>query len=449
MIITILCGFPNSPYARDILRELNGRGLRQVHVVSASPPGSPRTLSHLWATHGLRLPVVVVCWITNKVFQQLRVASSSTPPSVSLESEVLAQGGTFVCVPDVNGSECQRILEDMGVDIIILGGAPIVRAHILRVPQIGTLNAHQGELPRFRGMNVIEWALVERCPPTITVHFVDPGVDTGDIVAMEKIPVKAGDSLKIVRESSVHLQSQLLAKTAAAALDGLLPRQTQRREDGKQYYSMHPTLKAVAEQRLQEYIRELFPAQSDLMVGTPQTHPSPKARLWRTLRADIARFNDEETDLRAAIRGMLSQGFLAIFVHRIFRWFYERGIPAQPFRFMAERVIEMTTGISIPVQAKIGKGLRIHHFGGIMVHPETVIGEECTLYHQVTLGDRGGRGGAPRIGNRVMIGVGAKVLGNVEIGDDAVVGANAVVLTAVPSKSIAVGVPAIVKPKRT
>ena len=147
------------------------------------------------------------------------------------------------------------------------------------------------------------------------------------------------------------------------------------------------------------------------------------------------------------VRGVLSQGFHALLIYRIFRWCYERGIPTQPVRFVLERLIEMTTGISIPVQAQVGKGFRIHHFGGIMVHPEVVVGERCTLYHDVTLGDRGGWGGAPRIGNDVTIGAGAKVLGAVEIGDRSIIGANAVVVTSVPADSIAVGIPATIKPK--
>jgi serine O-acetyltransferase len=145
------------------------------------------------------------------------------------------------------------------------------------------------------------------------------------------------------------------------------------------------------------------------------------------------------------VRGVLSQGFQALFVYRVFRWFHERRIPTQPFRFVAERFIEITTGISIPVQARIGKGLRIHHFGGIIFHPEAVVGEGCTIYHGVTLGDLGGRGGAPRVGNHVVIGAGAKLLGQIEIGDECSIGANAVVLTSVPAGCLAVGVPAVIK----
>lgn len=166
-----------------------------------------------------------------------------------------------------------------------------------------------------------------------------------------------------------------------------------------------------------------------------------------TIRADMARLREEDTSLRALIRGLFSQGFQALLVYRIFRWCYERSLPMQPLRFFAERFIEITTGISIPVQAQIGKGLRIHHFGGIILHSETVIGEGCTIYHGVTIGDLGERGGAPRIGDYVLIGAGAKLLGHIEIGDHCHIGANAVVRTSVPAGCLAVGVPAVIKPR--
>lgn len=186
-------------------------------------------------------------------------------------------------------------------------------------------------------------------------------------------------------------------------------------------------------------------------IDQSPTSPKKSVEMWRTislwtiLKADIARFREDGPNLRAMGRGLLSQGFQALLVYRIFHWFHERGIPTQPIRFFVERLTEIVTGISIPAQAQIGKGLRIHHFGGIIIHSETVIGEGCTLYHGVTLGDRGGWGGAPRIGNHVMIGAGAKILGDVTVGDSCRIGANAVVTTSVPPCSLAVGVPAVIK----
>ena len=185
---------------------------------------------------------------------------------------------------------------------------------------------------------------------------------------------------------------------------------------------------------------------SDRVGKVPKDRPVP---FWSTVRADVNRLRDEDNSVRTLIRGLLSQGFQALIVYRIFRWFYERRIPTQPLRFFVERFIEIITGISIPAQAKIGKGLRIHHFGGIILHSTAIVGEYCTIYHGVTLGDRGGHGGAPRVGHRVLIGAGAKLIGEIKVGDDCVIGANAVVHTSVPAQHLAVGVPATIKKRRT
>lgn len=158
--------------------------------------------------------------------------------------------------------------------------------------------------------------------------------------------------------------------------------------------------------------------------------------MFENIKADIKRFGGDRISLRMILRGLLSQGFQAIVVYRLFHWLRERHIPAQPFRFIIERFIEVTTGISIPAECKIGKGLRIHHFGGIILHPQTEIGDNCTLYHEVTVGDRGGHGGAATIGNNVLIGAGAKIIGEIAIGDNCKIGANTVVNKNVPADTI-------------
>lgn len=166
--------------------------------------------------------------------------------------------------------------------------------------------------------------------------------------------------------------------------------------------------------------------------------------MFKYITADLARFKEEGggSPLRILARGLVSQGFQAILVYRFFRWFFVRGIPTQPFRFIIERLTEIMTGISIPAETDIGKGLRIHHFGGIIFHSHTKMGEHCTVYHGVTFGDKGGAGEPPTVGNNVLVGAGAKVLGPITIGDNVKIGANAVVVASVPNNAIVGGVPA-------
>ena len=111
---------------------------------------------------------------------------------------------------------------------------------------------------------------------------------------------------------------------------------------------------------------------------------------------------------------------------------------------------ESLTGIELPCEAIVGKRFRIDHFGGIIISGDAVIGDDCVIRNGVTIGLRhAGQSGSPIIGNRVDIGAGAKLLGPIRIGDDVSIGANAVVITDVPSNSIAVGIPARIKPRKT
>jgi serine O-acetyltransferase len=172
--------------------------------------------------------------------------------------------------------------------------------------------------------------------------------------------------------------------------------------------------------------------------------------MFENIRADLKRLApNERLSVRTFVAGLLSQGFQALFVYRIFHWIQRKGVPAQPFRFLCERFIEITTGISIPARCKIGRGFRIHHFGGIIFHPTVEIGENCTVYQGVTIGDRGGAGRAAKIGNGVLIGAGAKILGEISIGDDCIIGANTVVTKDIPANSVATGSPFQIRSRST
>jgi serine O-acetyltransferase len=110
------------------------------------------------------------------------------------------------------------------------------------------------------------------------------------------------------------------------------------------------------------------------------------------------------------------------------------------------RIVETITGISLPLEAPIGPGLRIYHFGNIFIHC-TVIGRNCTLRQGVTIGNRVADGPVPVVEDDVEFGAYAQVLGDVRIGHGAKIGAMSVVLCDVPAGATAVGVPARVLSK--
>ena len=108
------------------------------------------------------------------------------------------------------------------------------------------------------------------------------------------------------------------------------------------------------------------------------------------------------------------------------------------------------TGAEIDPRARIGPEFVIYHPAGVVVHRDVTTGARLRIYSSVVIGNRPGRGrhGAPRLGDRVTIGTGAKILGTLQVGDGAMVGANAVVINDVPAGHRAVGVPAISRPGR-
>lgn len=111
---------------------------------------------------------------------------------------------------------------------------------------------------------------------------------------------------------------------------------------------------------------------------------------------------------------------------------------------LRHRFWSVVTGADIPINTRLGGGLLLPHPNGIVIHPSVIVGPNCLIFQQVTLGTRGCKK-APIIGGHVDIGAGAKILGPVIVGDHVNVGANAVVLTNVPDGCIAVGIPAVAK----
>lgn len=125
-------------------------------------------------------------------------------------------------------------------------------------------------------------------------------------------------------------------------------------------------------------------------------------------------------------------------VHRVWR----------KIAVLRHRFWSVVTQAEIDLNAEIGGGLLIPHPNGLVIHPSARIGPNCLLLQQVTLGTVEGNPEAPSLGFHVDVGAGARILGPVHIGDHAVIGANAVVLTDVPAHATAVGIPAKVLEKR-
>jgi serine O-acetyltransferase len=164
-------------------------------------------------------------------------------------------------------------------------------------------------------------------------------------------------------------------------------------------------------------------------------------------------FDNLREDWRTYERDLWRQGLWVMAVYRFGAWRYrfKNRIVRAPLSLLYKLLrtfAQITTGIELHCETVIGRRFKIEHFGDIIISGDAVFGDDCLIRNGVTVGvRRTGLRGAPVFGNRVDIGAGAKILGPIKIGDDVVIGANAVVLEDVPSGCAAVGVPARIVPR--
>jgi len=165
--------------------------------------------------------------------------------------------------------------------------------------------------------------------------------------------------------------------------------------------------------------------------------------MFKRLRYDINAILDRDPAARNWVEVLLLYpGIHARINHAFAHWFYKHKM-----KFIARCISQCSrfwTGIEIHPGATIGRGLFIDHGSGVVIGETTIIGDNCTIYQGVTLGGTGKDTGKrhPTLGNNVLVGTGAKVLGPFTVGANSKIAANAVVLSEVPPDSTCVGVPA-------
>ena len=163
--------------------------------------------------------------------------------------------------------------------------------------------------------------------------------------------------------------------------------------------------------------------------------------MFKYIKEQIKLIRKNDPAINSNLEVFLYPCFKVLIYYKIAHFFYIRKYYFMA-RFLSERA-KRKTGIEIHPGATIGKNLFIDHGTGIVIGDTTIIKDNVTIYHGVTLGGRGKDKGKrhPTIGNNVIIGCGAKILGNINIDDNVKIGANAVVLKDVKNNSTVVGIP--------
>lgn len=258
----------------------SGPDRRPLRVVLYSSPRShkvPQMVSR-WAAWGF-VPAAVVFErpvpprlrerIVTKVraaglrglFAALRARRAARAPTDRPSADTPAQDAIAYCrargipwfeVAALESAEGHALVRRLAPDLAVHAGAGILRAGLLALPRLGTLNAHMGLLPYYRGMNVSEWAAFNGDPVGCTVHLVDPGLDTGPILCVRMVDGDATRSIAELRRVVDEAQIALLGEVVRFALErGVLPPgRSQRAEEGVQFFRLHPELATRLEREL-------------------------------------------------------------------------------------------------------------------------------------------------------------------------------------------------------
>jgi folate-dependent phosphoribosylglycinamide formyltransferase PurN len=163
-------------------------------------------------------------------------------------------GWAYLCAEDANQPEAIAVAERVRPLVAVAAGAGILRTRILSVPALGTLNAHMGLLPTYRGMNVCEWAALNGDPIGCSVLWVDAGIDTGPIIATRLVDADGCRSIAELRARVNDSQLELLDETLQMLVERghRVPAVPQRLDDGRQYFRMHPDLLRIVQASLRQ-----------------------------------------------------------------------------------------------------------------------------------------------------------------------------------------------------
>lgn len=270
MRLAVLAPTPSSLYSR-LVTHLAARevGIEVVLIVVHSI-FSPRRLRSEIRRDGPRL--------IEKIYRKLLLGERAYPPDTTdtllglaiqsgLTARTLRELARRDRIPlltagDLNGRRARVALQAAQPDVIAFTGGGLIRSALLSVPRLGILNCHMGILPEFRGMDVVEWAVIEAGEESprigLTLHLMDRGVDTGPILLHHRLELRSGDTLETIRRRLEPQMVKLMLQGICGLRDGSIAPRIQSESAGRQYYVMHPRLQTAASARLARILQARF-----------------------------------------------------------------------------------------------------------------------------------------------------------------------------------------------
>ncbi len=179
-----------------------------------------------------------------------RISGQPVPPR--LTELISGHKIPIYCVGNHNDRLCQELLTAEQPEVLVLGGTRIIKPRILEIPPQGTVNSHPGLLPELRGSASVGWALYKDLPQGATAHFVDPGIDVGDIIISRELPVYRRDSYESLNYRVAILAGELMAEALKRIASGDVPRLPQDPDQGETLRVIPEELLEIGRQRLKD-----------------------------------------------------------------------------------------------------------------------------------------------------------------------------------------------------
>ncbi|MCB9853095.1 MAG: hypothetical protein H6819_08365 [Phycisphaerales bacterium] len=173
-------------------------------------------------------------------------------PERSVSAICRRTGTRMVSVGSLNDEKALGVVRTFQPDVIVYAGGGILRKPVIEIPRIGVLNAHGGPLPGIRGMNAAEWALMCGMQPGTHVHFIDSGVDTGPLLFFWPLAIEPGDSIADLRGKATVQAVECHLRAVEMLGAGTIEAIPQDRDDGRQYFDMHPLLVGILDDWLRD-----------------------------------------------------------------------------------------------------------------------------------------------------------------------------------------------------
>jgi methionyl-tRNA formyltransferase len=266
MKIVLLAPFKNSIYSRLICWYLaNDKRFELTDVITRTPWTKKRISSELKRDgHRLITKVYEKMILGDARFSQGETDTIYTKaravnlPDGNLVKLAQILNYNYYQVNDHNEPRCQEIIEEAAPTVIVFTGGGMIRQNILAIPKLGILNCHLGILPKYRGMDVVEWPAVENALDKeglgLTLHYMNEGLDTGPILLHRRIELKKKDSFKSIRKRLESLMADLVYEGLQLLIENKIDIMEQQMNAGRQYFVMHQRMKEYAQKQLRKYL---------------------------------------------------------------------------------------------------------------------------------------------------------------------------------------------------